>query len=424
MLKNSYSKTLFIAIGLSAGISLRGQAQTIIGMGTDSPNPNAVLELVPTNGNQGFLAPRLTTSQRTASSFTGELTNADNGLLVFDTEAGQFFYWYEGRWNPGIVNSQGEPNPVIRGTTWYTGSTEPQGINASEGDFYLNERTSAVYKFSDGSFTIVGNLNAAETGNRVQDLSSVLQQDNSAGQQKITDLEAPSDPNDAATKEYVDTRISTLPATPTPTLPNGNIYLGNNINQPQPVTIQGDIMIAADGTVSIQNARITTAKIAEDAVDRTKINPNVAGNGLSQAGNGGLQVNTGAGLSVRGDDVALTRMLSGRLLVGQGVGEDVAPRSLSKDATLEENGEVTVVGLQGQSLASTPPTVNQVLTWNGSQWIPMDAAAIGNGSTTPTISTGTGNPNDGDGKVGDIYIKNEKDVYVKVRSDKWEKLKD
>ncbi|MBX2914958.1 MAG: hypothetical protein KF856_06750 [Cyclobacteriaceae bacterium] len=59
-----------------------------VGIGTGNPNPKAVLELNSPNNNQGFLVPRLSTTQRTAIT----LTTADKGLLVFDTDANRFFF--------------------------------------------------------------------------------------------------------------------------------------------------------------------------------------------------------------------------------------------------------------------------------------------------------------------------------------------
>src|SRR5690606_37475418 len=79
-------------------LCINAHGQTIVGMGTDNPNPNAVLELVSKHQNQGFLMPRLTTSQRNASSFTALLSSKDNGLLVFDTDEGLFYYWYKDKW--------------------------------------------------------------------------------------------------------------------------------------------------------------------------------------------------------------------------------------------------------------------------------------------------------------------------------------
>lgn len=74
-------------------------AQNSMGVGTTTPNPNAVLELVSPTNNQGLLVPRLSTAQRTNATFTGNLTNAENGLMVFDTDEGRFYFWYSGGWN-------------------------------------------------------------------------------------------------------------------------------------------------------------------------------------------------------------------------------------------------------------------------------------------------------------------------------------
>ena len=65
-----------------------------VGINTNSPNENAVLELVSPNSNQGFLVPRLTTAQRNSMS----LNNLDNGLMVFDTDADLFYFWNNGSW--------------------------------------------------------------------------------------------------------------------------------------------------------------------------------------------------------------------------------------------------------------------------------------------------------------------------------------
>lgn len=53
-----------------------------------------------------------------------------------------------------------------------------------------------------------------------------------------------------------------------------------------------------------------------------------------------------------------------------------------------------VVGLQGNPISSTAPSTNQVLTWNGSTWLPENASGTGGGSggslsTSSAITTGT-----------------------------------
>ncbi|MCV9387107.1 beta strand repeat-containing protein [Reichenbachiella ulvae] len=69
-----------------------------VGIGTESPNPNAVLELVSPGNNQGLLIPKMSTSQRTANSFISQLGNAENGLMVYDSDENAFYYWLNGAW--------------------------------------------------------------------------------------------------------------------------------------------------------------------------------------------------------------------------------------------------------------------------------------------------------------------------------------
>ncbi len=69
-----------------------------IGMGTETPNPNAVLDLVAPDGNQGLLVPRLSTTQRTDPEFISNLSDEDNGLLVLDSTLNIFFYWDVDDW--------------------------------------------------------------------------------------------------------------------------------------------------------------------------------------------------------------------------------------------------------------------------------------------------------------------------------------
>jgi hypothetical protein len=79
-------------------------AQNSVGIGTENPSANAVLQLVSPTNNQGFLVPRLNTAQRTADAFTSRLTVSDNGLMVFDTNLSTFFYWIGNRWE--LVSGQ------------------------------------------------------------------------------------------------------------------------------------------------------------------------------------------------------------------------------------------------------------------------------------------------------------------------------
>ncbi len=86
-----------------SGIALLFLATTItnaqsVGIGIETPNSNAILELVAPNANQGLLVPRLTTNERTTTSFTANLSDNDNGLLVYDSDEDKFFFWMTDQW--------------------------------------------------------------------------------------------------------------------------------------------------------------------------------------------------------------------------------------------------------------------------------------------------------------------------------------
>ncbi|MEQ8469697.1 MAG: hypothetical protein RIC35_00850 [Marinoscillum sp.] len=82
-------------------------AQKSMGVGTTTPNQNAVLHLVSPTGDQGLLIPSYTTAERTAVSFTENLSDTDNGLLVFDREEGSFYFWYTDQWMT-VSGAQGD----------------------------------------------------------------------------------------------------------------------------------------------------------------------------------------------------------------------------------------------------------------------------------------------------------------------------
>jgi hypothetical protein len=91
-------KHVLLGFLLLAGcVSVLAQNKTL-GVGVTTPNPNAALHVESPTGNQGFILPRLTTAQRTASGFTSVLGAADNGLMVYDTDLSSVFIWDGASW--------------------------------------------------------------------------------------------------------------------------------------------------------------------------------------------------------------------------------------------------------------------------------------------------------------------------------------
>lgn len=424
-------------------------AQTIVGMGTENPNPNAVLELVAKNKNQGLLVPRLSTHD--IISLAKNLNQKDNGLLVFVEDKGKFYYWWENKWH----------------------TLKPVDV--------LSEQDHIEYYIAGEGISIqnntIHNTGDLDSTNELQSLSSVLRQGKDAEGQRIMNVADPIDAQDVATQNFVTNQLKSLSSpsllydsvtsslsinggntvnlsgsftntdsqtldfsgttlsisrgniidlgtvVESSALPQGHLWVGNSSNHPIPldahsdgqilvgngttiasVTITGDLVLQADGTLTLKNtavttnkiadAAVTTAKIAEDAITRDKIHANIAGIGLHQAVDGSLGVaNTG----------------SGELLIGQG--STVSSQNISGDLSLSNSGDTKVTGLQGRTVSATEPGVNQVLTWNGSAWTPATSAGQQwyDGTATPntTLPSGTSNGNY-------YYDTDDNKVYRKV----------
>jgi uncharacterized protein YjbI with pentapeptide repeats len=137
---------------------LNGVAQ--VGIGTDTPNAKAVLELKSPNNNQGFLVPRLSTAQRTAGTFTSTLTANETGLLVFDTDTKKFYYWSGTGWTV-IEDSVGTDNQTISFTSPNLSISGGNTINLST---INTDGQTLSYVSGTGVLTIAGGNNVTITG--------------------------------------------------------------------------------------------------------------------------------------------------------------------------------------------------------------------------------------------------------------------
>ncbi len=144
----NHRSLLFLAVGILY-LCLAATAQNSVGIGTETPNSNAVLHLVSPDGDQGFLVPQLTTVQRTATTFTDNLAATDAGLLVFDTDEVAFFYWSGSDW------STISPQQLTAGT----GLSITDGVIANSGDL---DATNEIQDLSltGNSLTVTNNSSA------------------------------------------------------------------------------------------------------------------------------------------------------------------------------------------------------------------------------------------------------------------------
>ncbi len=94
-----------------------------VGIGTQTPNEKAVLHLVAPNNDQGFLVPKLTSAQR--NTFATQLTSGENGMMVFDSDLNQFFFWLTDHWEAvGASLQAGDGLEIVNGVINNTGDAD------------------------------------------------------------------------------------------------------------------------------------------------------------------------------------------------------------------------------------------------------------------------------------------------------------
>jgi trimeric autotransporter adhesin len=287
--------------------------------------------------------------------------------------------------------------------------------------------------------------------NEIQNLSQVLTTGNDAGGAAIVSLADPTNAQDAATKNYVDTQVGAIVSTDAQDLTLTGTTLSLT-NDPTPVTL-GDLAILntvtsaeiTDGTVSgtdIAASTITDTNIADASISAAKLATSGATSGQILKYNGTAWVpaadDAGAG--------ATPTLSNGQILIGDGTTNAAA--ALSGDATLS-GGALTIadnaittskinanavdatkiadnavttqkvadnaitsvkiadatitgadiapttitgnnisdVSITTTKIAQSSANNNDVLQWNGTNWVP---AALVSGGTVTEILTGTG----------------------------------
>ena len=116
----------FATISLIACIcTAHAQDKKSVVIGSLIDRPNALLVISPPGGNQGFLLPQLTTSQRLSIA---PVSPADDGLMVFDLTEKSFYYWNSSAWVKGLGDAG---SPSGGQTLAYDPSTQRLTISGS-----------------------------------------------------------------------------------------------------------------------------------------------------------------------------------------------------------------------------------------------------------------------------------------------------
>lgn len=113
-----FTSVVFFAVLVQAGYG-----QNNVGIGTNTPDASAILEL--SNTSKGLLVPRMTGAERVA------IAAPANGLLVYDVTDNCFYYFKSGTGWQSLCQAGGVTGPTgatgAQGSTGATGDTGPQG---------------------------------------------------------------------------------------------------------------------------------------------------------------------------------------------------------------------------------------------------------------------------------------------------------
>jgi hypothetical protein len=362
-----------------------------VGIGTETPNPKAVLELKSPGNNQGFLVPRLTTAQRTAIS---GLTAAENGLMVYDATEQKFYYYQHPQWQPLRT---GADVSVVAGTgisiTGNTISAIPDGDGNATNEIQDLVVTGATIKISNNpTATSIDLSTVAGVDNQN------LTYDETSGQLTISEgnsvVVKPAD-NGVTSAKILDGTVSTID------LADGsvtNAKLGDN------AITSGKIADLSIVDADISNtANINVTKLAQGAVNEV-LTTTASGPAWKPVvgASGGTVTNVATGTGLTGGPITATGTISiansgvgtaqladnavtsVKIVDGTIVDADISGVSNTKVsglgslATLSSVGsaQITDGSIAAADLNAMSAANGQVLKFNGAAWAPAADAGV------------------------------------------------
>ncbi len=250
-------------------------------VGTMVTRPNAILVLNPPDGDQGFLLPQLTTSQRVALSPSSP---QEDGLIVFDTGDKLFYYWKNNAWVKGL----GDEN--LNQTLTYDPATQVLSLT-NGGQINLNALKEIPSLTGNGGkfLTNDGTTLSWVTVSSIGDITRIIAGRGLSGGGDTGDINL-----------AVNTDGTTISV-------NGSNALQVADNAITPAKLSTDAVNSAkiaNATIQdedIANNTISTAKLADGAVTNLKLGTNAVGpTNIQSGGNDKVLVTGPGGPTLRG----------------------------------------------------------------------------------------------------------------------------
>ena len=121
-----------------------------LGIGTQSPDPSAKLDV--TSTDKGMLVPRLTTEKREA------ISNPANGLLVFDTDRNNFWFYQSSEWIEILQTAGASAPPSLSNAGSLSIGSNPWRMKIQGNYAYIVDYASDDLKIIDlNTLTLLGN---------------------------------------------------------------------------------------------------------------------------------------------------------------------------------------------------------------------------------------------------------------------------
>ncbi|MEL6556629.1 MAG: tail fiber domain-containing protein [Bacteroidota bacterium] len=126
------------------------------------------------------------------------------------------------------------------------------------------------------------------------------------------------------------------------------------------VNVDNSSLIIDSDVVQVNNGGITSVKIADGAVTRTKVNEDVAGDGLGKESNGALRVNVSDGIQIVDDELTLDfDAVAGDGLVDNGSQIDFNPDNVTIEVVADQ-AQVKDAGITEAKIADNAVTSSKI----------------------------------------------------------------